>query len=417
MTDAPQPETVAGVTRPASAPSESGLGPGTKIGRYLILERVGAGGMGVVFSAYDPELDRRVAIKVLASDLLGEESRLRLLREAQAMARLSHPNVVPVYDAGTDDGRVFVAMEFVQGVTLREWLDGEARGWTDVLDTMRRAALGLEAAHEAGLVHRDFKPDNVMVGDDGRVRVLDFGLARSTSLDSVPGPLDGTTGANDPTADAGPGEKALAVQVTSQGAMLGTPAYMPPEQLEGREVDARTDQWSYCVTLYEALYGSRPFEGTTVAAFVLAMHHDGVRPPPESSPVPASIFAAIARGLELEPNLRHQSIGALLQALEVPPPLRSRAMPIGLTAFGALIAGTWWWSTQHPDDACESRTLAAATVWSAEAQQTGAEAFEGKRRSLRSRGVGPSLGSRHGLRRRVESGGGASVSFGRAGNG
>lgn len=332
--------------------------------------------MGVVFSAYDPELDRRVAIKLLASDLMGEDSRLRLLREAQAMARLSHPNVVPVYDAGTVDGRVFVAMEFVQGVTLREWLDGEAREWTDVLDTMRRAALGLQAAHEAGLVHRDFKPDNVMVGDDGRVRVLDFGLARSATRQSEPAALDGTSGANEVTADRGNGEKALSVQMTSQGAIVGTPAYMPPEQLEGREVDARTDQWSFCVTLYEALYGSRPFEGTTVAAFVLAMHNDGLRPAPDSSPVPDSVFAAVARGLELEPNARHSSIGALLDALELPPPSRSRAMPVGVIAFGAVIAGTSWWSAQHTDDACESRMLAASEVWSAEAQQSGADAFD-----------------------------------------
>lgn len=332
--------------------------------------------MGVVFSAYDPELDRRVAIKVLASDLMGEESRLRLLREAQAMARLSHPNVVPVYDAGTFEGRVFVAMEFVQGVTLRGWLDGETRGWTEVLETMRRAALGLQAAHEANLVHRDFKPDNVMVGDDGRVRVLDFGLARSTNLASEPEPFDRADRADDATADDRNGEKALAAQVTSQGAMLGTPAYMPPEQLEGREVDARTDQWSFCVTLYEALYGSRPFEGATVAAFVLAMHNDGLQPPPQSSAVPPSIFAAIARGLELEPNARHPSMGALLRALELAPPPRSRAVPAGVIAFGTLIAGTWWWSGERADGACDSRMLAASAVWSPDAQKAGADAFE-----------------------------------------
>lgn len=332
--------------------------------------------MGVVFSAFDPELDRRVAIKVLASDLMGEESRLRLLREAQAMARLSHPNVVPVYDAGTFEGRVFVAMEFVQGVTLRAWLDGETRGWMDVLETMRRAALGLQAAHEANLVHRDFKPDNVMVGDDGRVRVLDFGLARSMSLASESEPSGRGDGADDATADGGSSGKALAAQVTSQGAMLGTPAYMPPEQLEGREVDARTDQWSFCVTLYEALYGSRPFEGTTVAAFVLAMHNDGLRRPPESSSVPRSVFDAVARGLELEPSARHPSMGALLRALELGPPPRSRAMPAGVIAFGTLIAGTWWWSSERADGACESRMLAASAVWSPDAQRAGSDAFE-----------------------------------------
>jgi len=356
----------------STPPSSSGPGPGTGVGRYVILERVGEGGMGVVFSAYDPELDRRVALKLLAPDLIEEDARLRLLREAQAMARLSHPNVVPVYDAGTVDGRVFVAMEFVQGVTLRTWLAGETHDWTEVLDTLRRAALGLHAAHEAGLVHRDFKPDNVMVGDDGRVRVLDFGLARSASIDSVPA-------GQAETPDTSNNHKALSISVTSEGAMLGTPAYMPPEQLEGGNVDARSDQWSFCVTLYEALYGTRPFAGDTIAAFVLAMHNNGVQPPPDASPVPRSVFAAIHRGLELEPDARHPSLRALLDALELPPPARRSLRPIGALGalgLGAVAAGTWWWSAQHADDPCKPRTRAAAEVWSDDMQQAGADAFE-----------------------------------------
>jgi len=356
------PEAVADVTRPVAARSESLREPGTKIGRYVILERVGVGGMGVVFAAYDPELDRRVAIKLLASDLITRESRLRLLREAQAMARLSHPNVVPVYDAGTVDGQVFVAMEFVQGVTLREWLDAQARPWTDVLEAMRRAALGLQAAHDAGLVHRDFKPDNVMVGDDGRVRVLDFGLARSATLRSDPEDVQATAD------DGEPKSTALSALLTHEGVVLGTPAYMAPEQREGGDVDARTDQWSFCATLYEALYGTRPFEGT-------AVHAGGVRPPPNSSPVPSSIFAAVARGLELDPDARHPSMGALLDALELPLAPRRRVLPAAVVALGAALAVPLWWSAHDDDEACESRALAAAAVWSAEAQQAGADAF------------------------------------------
>ncbi len=363
-------------TTPASAPPTVELGPGTKIGRYAILERVGAGGMGVVYSAYDPELDRRVAIKLLAPDVIGEESRLRLLREARAMARLSHPNVVPVYDAGTVDGRVFVAMEFVQGVTLREWLEDETRAWTEVLETMRRAALGLHTAHEAGLVHRDFKPDNVMVGDDGRVRVLDFGLARSASPDGLVEARHVTTGSDVSATGVGTSQKSLSVPITSDGAMLGTPAYMPPEQLEGRTVDARTDQWSFCVTLYEALYGARPFAGDTVAAFVLSMHNDGIEPPPDTSPVPQSVFAAIARGLELEPDARHPTIAALLDALELPTRSRRPLVPIAAVGLAAVVGGGWWWSAEREDDACEARMLAASEIWSADARRAGADAFE-----------------------------------------
>lgn len=366
MTDVSQP----GAAVPAAAAPNSALEPGTKVGRYVILDRVGEGGMGVVFSAYDPELDRRVAIKLLASDLIGEESRLRLLREAQAMARLSHPNVVPVYDAGTVDGRVFVAMEFVRGVTLRGWLDAKTRPWTEVLDTVRRAGLGLQAAHLAGLVHRDFKPDNVMVGDDGRVRVLDFGLARSASVIGAPE----STGPGESTADSGTSQKALAVPVTSDGAMLGTPAYMPPEQLEGRNVDARTDQWSFCVTLYEALYGTRPFDGDTVAAFVLSMHNDGVRAAPDSSPVPPSIFAAVKRGLELDPEARHPSIGALLDALQPPTPSRQRLMPLAVLGAGALAVASWWGS-RRADDGCGQQGRRVFDIWSADAKDAGAEAF------------------------------------------
>ncbi|MCX4239300.1 serine/threonine-protein kinase [Paraliomyxa miuraensis] len=350
----------------------------------MILERVGAGGMGVVFSAYDPELDRRVAIKILGSSDIGEAARLRLLREAQAMARLSHPNVVPVYDVGAVGGRVFVAMEFVEGVTMRAWLGSEPRSWTDVLDTMGRAALGLHAAHEAGLVHRDFKPDNVMVGDDGRVRVLDFGLARSATVDDARESSDATT---DAARLASVENKALAACVTSHGAMLGTPAYMPPEQLEGLSVDARADQWSFCATLYEALYGARPFEASTVAASLIAMHRGGPPPPPDASPIPRSVFDAIARGLALEPEARHPSMRALLDALQLRAVPRRRARLAAAAAVAAAIVGAAWWRAhraEQGDAACDARAAAGAEVWSVQAQQAGAEAFERSTVSYRS---------------------------------
>jgi tetratricopeptide (TPR) repeat protein len=358
----------------ASSPADSGLAPGSKFGRYVILDHIGAGGMGVVMSAYDPQLDRRVALKLLASSLIEEQARLRLLREAQAMAQLSHPNVVPVYDAGSVEDRVFITMEFVEGLTLRAWLDGESRPWTEVLQTMRSAGLGLQVAHEAGLVHRDFKPDNIMVGNDGRVRVLDFGLARGEAVDGEL--VKGETAERSP--ERAQGERALSTPLTTDGAFLGTPAYMPPEQLEGLPVDARADQWSFCATLYEALYGSRPFEAETVAASFLAMHNGDLRPAPRSSPVPDSVFAAIARGLELDPGARHPSMAALLDALELRATGRRGRLVVAGAGASAAIAGMLWWTVAaEPEDdpACASRASAASEVWSARTQQAGADAF------------------------------------------
>src|SRR3954453_18295126 len=165
--------------QPPRQPGEP-LPRGSAVGRYVVLERIGSGGMGVVYAAYDPELDRKVALKLLRPDRAGAvgEAALRLQREAQAIARLSDPHVVAVYDAGTLGEQVFVAMEFVEGRTLREWLKAEPRSWSEILKAFLAAGRGLAAAHDAGLVHRDFKPDNVLLGGDGRVKVADFGLAR-----------------------------------------------------------------------------------------------------------------------------------------------------------------------------------------------------------------------------------------------
>ncbi len=179
---------------PRPGPSAEALGRGVAVGRYVVLDRIGAGGMGVVYAAYDPELDRRVALKLLRPDRFGGDAgRLRLLREAQALARLTHPNVVAVYDVGTFGDRVFVAMELVEGETLRQWLRAEPRSprpWREVLERFLPAGRGLAAAHAAGLVHRDFKPENVLLGRDGRARVVDFGLAKALA-DAAEEPRDG----------------------------------------------------------------------------------------------------------------------------------------------------------------------------------------------------------------------------------
>jgi serine/threonine protein kinase len=245
------------------APATSALGRGDRLGRYVIIDLLGSGGMGVVYTAYDPDLDRRVALKLLRPDRgpsWGETGRLRLLREAQAIARLSHPNVIAVYDAGSFGDQVFVAMEFIEGGTLRQWLE-ERPPWREVLDRFLLAGRGLAAAHAAGLVHRDFKPDNVLLSRDGRVRVMDFGLAR---------PIGEPSRMEEWRAPAGSGGN-LASPLTQWGEALGTPGYMAPEQLRGEASDARSDQFSFCVSLYEALYGERPFLGDSPREIVDAV--------------------------------------------------------------------------------------------------------------------------------------------------
>jgi serine/threonine protein kinase len=303
------------------------LSIGDRVGRYLVLSTLGAGGMGVVFSAYDPQLDRKVALKLLRANLRGpsaKEARTRLKREAQAIAQLSHPNVVGVYDVGTtEDGDVYIAMEFVEGDTLTSWLKRWPRTWREILEVFHQAARGLAAAHTVGLLHRDFKPDNVLVGGDGRVRVTDFGLARS-----VLGP--------DEAARPQPDASALHADLTATGTVLGTPRYMPPEQLTGPAIDARADQFSFCVALYEALYSKHPLEGATS----VAMLESGARAalPPDGTRVPSSIGKAVLRGLDRDRNKRFATMAALMHELQ-PPPQRSPVRFAAMAAIGLVLVG------------------------------------------------------------------------------
>ncbi|NPD23347.1 serine/threonine-protein kinase [Corallococcus exiguus] len=281
---------------------------GTLLGRYVVLDRLGAGGMGVVHAAYDPSLDRRIGLKLLraptsASGFQGGTE--RLLREAQAAARTRHPHVVAVHDVGTFGDVVFIAMELVDGGTVRQHLLAATRPWRDVVRLYVQAGRGLAAAHAAGVVHRDFKPDNVLVDKEGRARVTDFGLARLESTEDV-----GTDAA---VPSLGPGEAASPMVVPDEAAppkgaplatsVAGTPGYIAPEVLTGAPADARSDQYAFCVSLYEGLHGQKPS----------ATEADGLA---NRSNVPRGVHALIVRGLSPEPGARHASMTVLLDALE-----------------------------------------------------------------------------------------------------
>jgi serine/threonine protein kinase len=223
---------------------EPPLEGGAHIGRYVILHRHGTGGMGHVYAAYDPELDRKVALKLVRPRYASKKNRkgtsqahARMMREAQALARLSHPNVVAIHDVGLYEGQLFLAMDFVEGQTLDRWVTARKRTWQEVVGVYLQAGHGLAGAHAAGLVHRDFKPQNAIVGGDGRVRVLDFGLAHRQNTDESSRSLDSSPVMR----------RAIAAPLTVDGAVVGTPAYMAPEQHLRKSTDARTDQFAFCM--------------------------------------------------------------------------------------------------------------------------------------------------------------------------
>ena len=290
------------------------LAKGTKVGRYLIGDRLGMGGMGVVYSARDPDLDRDVAIKVLRSEFArsNPDAAQRIAREAQAMARISHPNVVNVYDVGTIGDQVFVAMERINGKNLRAWLGEAPRTVAEILEVFIGAGRGLIAAHDAGIVHRDFKPDNVLVGDDGRARVTDFGLAYDHRVEEAELSTSSSEGATRP--------------------IVGTPSYMAPEQHAGGNADPRTDQFSFAVSLYEALYGKRPFAGSTRDELVNAVINGRVDAAP-SSRVPSSLRSILLRAMATKPGDRFATLADLLRALG-----RDRGRRPRRVAYAALIA-------------------------------------------------------------------------------
>ncbi len=321
-------------------PTDLALPEGAKLGRYVVLRAIGAGAMGVVYAAYDPELDRKVAIKLLRRgperdplDAAASQStrNKRLLREAQALARLAHPHVIAVHDVGMWEGQVFLAMEFVENGTLTEWLTEHPRPWREVLRVFQQAGEGLAAAHEAGLVHRDFKPDNVLLRGDGRVVVTDFGLARPTAR-----ALDEDTSVSTPEREpvpaaligSGASGSPLSETLTRTGVLVGTPAYMAPEQLDAKRGDAQSDQFGFCVALYEGLYGERPFQARNLTGLITAVYAGQVRPAPPGRTVPRWLRRVVLRGLRVEAGERYPSMRALLSALR----------PRRLGAWGGVIA-------------------------------------------------------------------------------
>ncbi len=391
-----------------------------RIGRFTVLEQLGAGGMGLVCAAIDPELGRKVAIKLLSPRLAvpnkSELAHARLLREAQAMARLAHPNVVTVHEVGTHGDLVYIAMEFIVGVTLKQWLRRAKRPWTEVLAVFLQAGRGLAAAHAAGLIHRDFKPDNVMVSEDPRtgqverVRVFDFGvvqetreaaLRQSSSSHSTrtpnpegrrtPNPEPQDTPSEPlrralhrslpPQAEYTPqepqeaplshdsssvaGDEIYTTGLTAAGALVGTPLYMAPEQYD-RSADERSDQFSFCCALYEALYRRRPYLGDTVAKLQQAKLQQALRRPPRQHDIPPWLHIAVVRGLASNPARRYPSMDLLLAELGRERRRRPRlAIAAALISVGllGLLVGLTWTFLGSDADTCRSAATSLDRLW------------------------------------------------------
>ncbi|MCY1009547.1 serine/threonine-protein kinase [Nannocystis pusilla] len=325
-----------------------------KIGRFRVGETLGQGGMGVVYAADDEQLDRRVALKVIRPEVVarapGEHG--RLVREARALARLSHPNVVQVFEVGEHAGVVFIVMELVPGTTMAHWLAGAPRQSEDILRRFVEAAHGLAAAHRAGIVHRDFKPANALVGEDGRVRIVDFGLARGERL------------ADRTVTTASESEDSASSATATTGSLAGTPAYMSPEQLVGAACDARSDQFSFCVALYEALHGSRPF---TVEA-ILACAQAGGRAPvlPHAKHMPRWLCRLLTRGLALRAEDRYPAMTRLIAEIEgaLGRRRRARMFALGVPAMiAAAVAGHQLSPASAEFIGCPAPEAALVGVW------------------------------------------------------
>ncbi|MGH1348641.1 MAG: protein kinase domain-containing protein [Nannocystales bacterium] len=323
-----------------------------RVGRYDVREVLGQGGMGVVYSAWDESLGRAVALKLLsATSGTSDRRRARMMREAQALAKLSHPNVVQIYEVGTHDDDVFVAMELVDGLTLREWARQSDRSTREIEGVFTQAASGLSAAHQRDLVHRDFKPSNVIVGSDGRVRVVDFGLAYGPGLGTESAEPSGTS--------------STSAKLTHTGAVLGTPAYMAPEQFRGEVADARADQFSFCVSLFEALTGGRPYRYADLRDDPAAAKVDGW------ASVPRMWRSALRRGLSIGPAERWPTVDALVDAMNRGRARWRRGPWLAAGGVGLVLWAPW---SGGPSDPCEAVPVAPAG-WNEERASSLAASF------------------------------------------
>jgi tetratricopeptide (TPR) repeat protein/predicted Ser/Thr protein kinase len=364
--------------------------PGDRIAHFIVEDTLGVGGMGVVLRAHDEHLDRSVALKLVRHASDGHETRTRgterLLVEARAMAKITHPNVITVHEVGLVDGQVFLAMEYIDGETLGAWASARSRPWTQIVDRWLEAGRGLAAAHAAGLVHRDFKPANVLVGRDGRVVVTDFGIAGKLGgiPELTPEPMPIVAAAVEQASERGSSgvtmsslTNRLEDRLTQTGGMLGTPRYMAPEQFLGGAVDARADQFAFCVSLWEAVYGMHPFESSNLPALALAASTGAIREPPRGRRVPDGLRRLLTRGLAPTPSDRHDDIASLLAEIERLRRRLERRRAIVPAVLGVgLLAGVAWAMWPEPADPCAPPPDGNwVGVWDAEIETEVAAAF------------------------------------------
>ncbi|MBI5542624.1 MAG: tetratricopeptide repeat protein, partial [Deltaproteobacteria bacterium] len=360
---------------PEAEPEPGPLVRGAVVGRYVVIDLLGAGGMGVVYAAYDPTLERKIALKCVRPRATGSadsgEVSARLLREGKVIAQLSHPHIVAVHDMGTFRDQVFIAMELVDGGTLKSWLLEKRRTWHEVLDAFRAAGKGLAAAHHAGLLHRDFKPENVLLGRDGRIRVTDFGLASAVERASAPSEPNLPIPLPIPTTD----EAWSPSFMTRTGTLVGTLAYMAPELFSGQRADALSDQFSFCVALWEALFGVRPYPPPKPGDPAWEQHRIEE---PKDSGVPGWLASAVARGLSRDPQARFADMEQLLTALEADPRQalrRAVGMGAGVAlALALAIVGATWAATRT-SRLCQGVREQADSLWNPTLQHTLESAF------------------------------------------
>ena len=366
------------------------------VGPFVVHRKLGEGAMGVVYAGYDVDLDRKVALKLVRRQLLDHPAvRDRMVREAKAMARLSSPHVVQVYQVGPHRDGIYVAMEYVEGESLDGWLKQERRGWQAILRTICGAGRGLAAAHAAGLVHRDFKPDNVLVDRAGHARVLDFGLVQSeqvgATIADADEPMQSTAGVEDTFHSSGTRGDAIdrsadhwSVRLTQLGRAVGTPAYMSPEQHFGDPIGPFSDQYSFAVTLYEALYGTRPFNGDSWDSLKAQIRRAEVPPPPPDSRVPGWVFRVLLRALSVEPDQRWPGMEAMVDALERDP-RKTRLRVAGLAGLlGVASVASYAAAGARTDepDRCGGGAHALVGVWDDARRQAVAAAFDATRTSF-----------------------------------